>query len=497
VAHKSDKKTKDNGDSSEHSQRALPVLLVFIGLFLLFWLALGTLHTFSPLEQEIRGVDPVGYYAWPRSILFDRDLDFHNEYRTLNPPRLWTEWNIVRPNQDRTPTGKMPNAFSIGPGLLWTPFLLIAHILAIVGGAPADGFSQPYQSAVFFANLFYGLAGAILTFYFIRTWFDKRVSAVAAIAAWTCSPALYYTYAQEAMSHAGSFFCTALVLLLWARWRTRDTFWPWAIIGIALGLNALVRWQNVTLCIIPAVDLLWTRKPRDAAKLALAAATTVITFFPQLIGWKILYGSFLTIPQGGGFMDWTHPNPLKPLFSGEYGLITWTPLCALGIVGIFLWPKADRRIYIALAAAFLAQMYIQSIAGNVGWSFSMRRLVNCVPLFAVGYALILQRLGWRMLGPSLIVAVFAFWNLLFALQYGGFIDPLYVDQAMTTLAREQGVSAQALPEMAQLPSGEPFEFTAFVQEHRFPRGTSPTLRQFTTDKFVVFFFAGYKLLGGG
>jgi hypothetical protein len=496
---------------------SLPAIVV---LFLLFWLAFSGLGVFSPMRQRVVGVDPVGYYAWLRSAAFDHDLQFENEYRVLNAGVLIPGDTLVRPDGLRTATGHLPNAFSIGPALLWAPFLAGAHGAlawahgalagthgaALLTGAPADGFSRPYHSAIFFANMFYGMMGTVLTYFAVRTWFPARVAAIAAIAAWACSPALYYTYAQEAMSHAGSFFASALFLLAWARWRQEEAYWRWALIGGALGLVTLVRWQDVALALIPTVDLLWSPKPlstpkqdwlRRGAKLAVCAGATVAVFLPQLIGWKILYGSFLTIPQGSDFIQWGRPRMVDLLFSTRYGLVTWTPWCALGLIGLFSGPKTlQRPVFLSLSIALLIHMYVGACAGNMGWSFGMRRMVGCMPILATGFAAAAMRLNtpWRRKAALTIVLTLACWNFLFVVQYGGFLDPFYAHRALGELASEYNLDPPALLTLRQLPDGQPFDARAFVYAHRFPRDSSPTFAQLVTDKLLVLWMIPQRLL---
>ncbi|MBI5093515.1 MAG: hypothetical protein HZB26_13870 [Candidatus Hydrogenedentes bacterium] len=457
------------------------VPMIVVALFVCLWAAFAWLGVFLPMKQRIAGVDPVGYYAWIHSLAFDHDLQFENEYLMLNggvylgPP-------FPDPNGPRTPTGHLSNPFSLGPGLLWTPFVFAAHVIAKLKGYPADGFSEPYIAAVFVANAVYGLIGTLLLYWGLRTWFTRGASAVAAIAAWAASPLLYYTYAQQAMSHTCSFFAMALLLEVWARLRLRPGYGPWAVVGAALGLATLVRWQNVTFAIIPAIDLLARDPKRNLPRLAVCAVAAVVAFSPQMIVWKIVYGSFVTIPQGSGFMDWRHPHPLLVLFSPSYGLLTWTPLCAIGLVGLFIWPKDNRLPFITLAAAFLVQFYVQSVAGNIGWTFGMRRMDNCVPLLAVGFALFSTRLHVRWGWSALVSGLFIVWNFLFVLQYAGFINQYYVDSAFDEFVRAHGTTRGQVLQTRRLPDGAPFDPRVFAFDHTFPKGGKPTLRQFTLDK---------------
>ena len=280
--------------------------------------------------------------------------------------------------------------------------------------------------------------------------------------------------------------------------RKRETWWGWALIGASLGLAALVRWQNVTFAVIPAVDLLWKTDRKKLVWLAGCAAATVLVFSPQMVGWHIVYGSALTIPQGQGFMAWFRPAIFHVLFSAREGLFTWTPLMAAGVFGLFLWPKGKKKAYIAMAAAILIQVYVSACAGDAGWSFGMRRLVNCAPFFGVGLATVFSR--FMLTKPKWTVCIIGActaWNVLFAMQYGGLLDALYVNEALYALAEQQNVPVDALTTMRKLPDGTVFNIEEYVRAHRFPRDASPTFRQFTSDKLTVLIVFVRRVLGMG
>ena len=498
-------KKKGKKAAGDKPERGLPWLerphagvTLILGLALFFWLCFALAGTFSPPEERITGVDPVAYYAWVRSLAFDHDLDFENEYRELVPQEALTDGSPVDPDGPRTPTGHVPNVFSMGPGLLWAPFIAMGHFAAKMSGIPADGYSQPYHTAVFLANIVYGTLGALLVFAALRAWWDKRTSALAAIGAWACSPALYYTYAQEAMSHACSFFAMALFLCAWLHLRKRETLWAWALIGATLGLAALVRWQNATFALIPAIDLLWKADRSKLARLAVCAAATLLVFGPQMAGWHVLYGSPVTIPQGEGFMTWLRPAIIHVLFSAREGLFTWTPLMAAGVVGLFLWPREDRKPYIAITAAVLVQIYISACAGDAGWSFGMRRLINCAPFFGIGLATVLSRyMTAKPRWAAAIITACVAWNVLFAMQYAGLLDMLYVNEALYALSEHHNVPVDALDSMRRLPDGTPFNIEEFARAHCFPRDGAPTLRQFIPDKLTVLVVFVRRVLGMG
>src|SRR5438067_5796303 len=64
------------------------------------------------------------YYAYLRSLMFDRDVDFTNDYRMLG---LGDKANLFQP----TVTGHAHSAWTIGPAIVWSPFFGAAHLVAL------------------------------------------------------------------------------------------------------------------------------------------------------------------------------------------------------------------------------------------------------------------------------------------------------------------------------------------------------------------------------
>ena len=120
-------------------------------------------------------------------------------------------------------------------------------------------------------------------------------------------------------------------------------------------------------------------------------------FFPQLIAWKIIYGKFLLIPQGEGFMRWGHPEILKFLFSSWHGFYSWTPILIFSTIGLFLLYQRDRRMAIGFFLIFILQIYVNSCASDwqAGISFGARRMTGLTPIFVIGLASFLSLFSGR------------------------------------------------------------------------------------------------------
>jgi len=144
-----------------------------------------------------------------------------------------------------------------------------------------------------------------------------------------------------------------------------------------------------------------------------------------MVAWKILYGSFLTIPQGEGFMHWGAPQILSLLFSTNHGLITYTPIMLFCLIGLFLFKPGNRMNVILLAVfltIFLIEFYLNSVADDWagGWAFGARRLLSCSIIFSWGLANLISWLWDKTVWRNIAFAFFAFlivFNLLFYYQW--------------------------------------------------------------------------------
>ena len=87
-------------------------------LLLLFLLSL-------PLINPIVHGDGVGYYAYARAPLIEHSLHFEEDWRhaNLNFSQSRTRQDGQLLPEEYTETGYVSNLFTIGPAILWFPFL--------------------------------------------------------------------------------------------------------------------------------------------------------------------------------------------------------------------------------------------------------------------------------------------------------------------------------------------------------------------------------------
>lgn len=376
------------------SRETLALLLLLLPALAEFQLAGGRL-----------GGDGVMYFVYTRSLFFDRDLDFTDEYDHFG---LLSRGDLAMP----TDTGLRRSIFAVGPGLLMLPLYAVGHGVAVLQsalGAPVkvNGFSPPYSNAAALSGLLAGFAALLLVHGLLRRHFRPGLALGATLLLWGGSFLHWYMVQQPTMSHAFSACAAALALVTWDRTRQGRTTLQALGLGLLLGFGMCVRWQNGVLLLLPALDLWGSLRAGRRAGQAWAAALrpllgpaaalgagALLGAVPQMWAWKVIYGEWLLRypPHGAGFLRLGRPFALETLFSSRHGLLSWTPALWAGYLGFLpLWrhrPQLARPLLLPL----LAMTYVNMCSGDwwAGGSFSNRRFDSLLPLFALGLAAALE-----------------------------------------------------------------------------------------------------------
>jgi len=379
--------------------------------------------------------DATHHFVQLRSLVFDHDLNFRNEYMRLygiEGETPGTDW-IFR---ELTPTGHVRNYMPIGPALLWAPLYLLVALVQLVGASldvssPPDGFGWAFQMVP-------GVTGVVAaTLATIVTWrlaerFTNAVSALAAtVAVWMGAHALYYSLVSPSYSHAPSMLTSALFFSYWLSPLQTLSLGRLTAMGALAGAATLMRWQDVVFLAVPLIEAA-TWRARWSQRLTGAIAAVLawgVVFSPQMAVWHVLYGRALAVPQGSSFMQWTAPHPIAVLFSFNHGLFTWAPLLIVACAGLVVFARRHPALAPPLIAVVVASWYVNAAVRDwwAGEAFGARRFLSLFPLFVIGMAIWLQaqrrpvRVQARRFG---IAALFVVANGLLLLQYQLFMKGL-------------------------------------------------------------------------
>lgn len=417
-----------------------------------------------PLVNPIVHGDGVGYYAYARAVLIQHNLNFEEDWRhgNLGFAQARVSSNGQLYPGEYTETGHVGNLFSIGPAMLWLPFLAVAHALVLAGNAlganlPADGFSFPYLLAMALGSAIYGFLGLLLSFSLARKYVGEKWALLATLGIWLCSSLPVYMYFNPAWSHAHSAFVAALFLWYWDHTRTNRGTGQWLLLGLVGGLMIDVYYPNGVLLVIPLLESaqayisFWPELARAGRKLFLQNVVFLLAVFvatlPIYITRKIIFGGYLRL---GSYSllpwDWSAPHWRSVLFSPDHGLLSWTPLLGFALFGLFLAPRPARTVALYFAVAAGAFYYV--ISSYPYWdgiaSFGNRFFISLTPLFIFGLAVLLFRVGQLFSSPRMAAAVlsttlaaFALWNWGFIFQWGAHLVPVRGAISWSEMAHNQ------------------------------------------------------------
>jgi hypothetical protein len=393
-----------------------------LGVLLLLLIALPSLVLQWRAGVPRIDADGVEYYAHLRSLYFDRDVSFANEFTHFGIADRWDKTNL-------TSTGLRRTNFSVGPALLWMPFYAGGDVIARIKGDVQDGYSPWHIRAVCLGSLFYAVAGLMLTFGWALRLFDRSAAFWASVVAFYGTFVAWYAVYEATVSHAMSFCIAAVCLRIWWDGRERLTVARALALGLAIGLCADVRWQNGVLLLLPAYTCLLGLR-RDAAGSLKAGSALLAGFIvgvlPQLLVFKAIFGEYL-LPypvQGRDYLRLGRPRLLETFFSSRHGLLFWTPVLWLSFIGLVALAWSRRQVWLAILAVVALMTWVNAASADwwAGGSFSNRRFDSVMPLLALGMAVSLERImEWARRHPVRVIGVLgaalSLWNGLFMETY--------------------------------------------------------------------------------
>jgi hypothetical protein len=406
-------------------------LLLLLGLLsLVSYITIVTIFP-SKTGRLVQG-DAVHHYVYLRSLVFDHDLQFQNEYVRLY--RLKGDEPDVDWILHRLPTGYVRNRMPIGPAIVWAPLYVLTcgfvWLLDMAGwGYGLDGYGRLFQLSGGVSGSIAASVGVWVAFLTARRLYGDRTAIWATVGLWLGSSAWYYSLVSPMYSHASSMLATGLFMCTWARPQPRLTVRRYVCLGALGGFAALVRWQDAIFLCAPLFDAVWdiARGPRSPAErwrrsvvgVLACAAAALIVFSPQMFVWQVLYGRMLTVPQGPEFMQWGSPALVKVLFSDYHGLFSWTPIAVLAVAGLPLLVRRDPRIGIGASAIIVISWYANAAAADwwAGEAFGARRFVSCFPIFVLGLTALFDRVGERVGVMATVAGVAIGLNALLLFQY--------------------------------------------------------------------------------
>jgi hypothetical protein len=381
-------------------------LIVTLAAGLLLAFMYGTSpHSHSP------GSD--GHYLWlfARSMVFDHDVDFRNDYELCGDPQHWGSSHE---------TGRANNPFYLGPAVVWTPVLAMFRLVERLSpGTPADvagGCRGVLAQQTLWTGPLLGTLTVWLMYRIARRQTRDGPAAVTAGLLTLGTPLAAYAALKPSYSHAYDAFWAAVSVLAALRAAERPrSLARWALAGAAIGVGLLQRPVSVAYGVVPAalaIAALWGEWGLLGMSLgALGLGVVACGLLPQMLVNHASYGVWWRGPPGGPlFMQYRHAHPWLLLFAPHGGLFLTAPVVWLAVPGAIAGARDSRTrsLFVSLFVAVAATTWISSAAldWNASGTFGARRLTSLAPLLAAPVALTLEGLRrWLRAKPSRAMAL--------------------------------------------------------------------------------------------
>ncbi|MBS4057623.1 MAG: hypothetical protein KGZ82_09940 [Bacteroidales bacterium] len=312
--------------------------------------------------------------------------------------------------------------FFCGMAILLSPFFFLGHLLALLTGQPADGFSAPYQLAMTIAAWFYVAVGLIFIRKVLLKFFSDNIVSLSLIALYLGTNLLFWTTFDAGAPHTILFTLYAMLLWFTIRWHENPKKTYAMLIGLLLGLIIVSRPSEIIAACIP---LLWgisdmssfrqkaTLIKKHYGHLFVLFFFTFLAGLPQISYYyhytgKIFLDTY-TDPQSS--LDFSNPRFAWVLFSFRKGWFIYAPLMFFAVLGFFpLWKRHPTIVPALIIFTALNLFIIASFTSLIsyGWRAFIQSYALLVFPLAASIAFIAKKhkfIQWL----SVLVLSFFIW----------------------------------------------------------------------------------------
>ncbi len=409
-------------------------------LFALIAVLLAVLFAQQKLSNGITS-DGALYFAHLRSIVFDHDLEITAEIDALH--------------QEHRPHDVVP----IGPAIVWAPaYLTVAALDRIGSGAGAWtraagthlGLTAGYVQAAAVSSFLMMAVGLIALHLRVRREFGPAIAFVTSLLTLGATTLAWYVIFEPSMTHAVSFGCVAIALVLTERWLVdaRPTWRQGLLLGAWFSVVILVRPEDGVFLLFPLTAILFApiwrtalvhERLRTAGAMALGAAP-LLALQVAALAWLMSTNTFSLVGGDDGYLTFFDARILDVLFSSRHGLMSWTPIVWIALIGTiaYAWQRPIWAIPAILAFLMLVWTNGSAHDWSGGWAYGGRRFTSVLAALTPGVATALVGIYRRpllLVGPA--VACVIGWNALLMTQYQRQMLPRDESLRFATLVHQQ------------------------------------------------------------
>ncbi|MBO4587115.1 MAG: hypothetical protein J5677_04790 [Bacteroidales bacterium] len=362
-------------------------------------------------ENVIRW-DVINFYSYLPAAFIEHDLTLtfarNDIERYICSDHYWPE--IL-------PDSSMVIKTTMGLSLLYSPFFLVANVLAEPLGYTPDGFSPPYALSLLLACVFWVSLGFVYLRKLLLRHFSEVVTTIVLAVTLFATNLYWYSSYEAAYAHGFLFGLTCIFLWQTERWHENHSWWCTVAAGLNLGLITLIRPTDaLVLLYFLLYDVTsWnglkekvTMYLQQWPKVVAMAVSTIAMWVPQMIYWHVVTGHlfFFSYTHNERFF-WTQPKIIEFLFSFRKGWFIYTPVMVFAILGLIPLYKHYRKYFYPIIFFLIINIYVLSCwwCWWFGGSFGQRSMIDCYGMMAIPMAAFVAWLLKRKTVPRIILIV--------------------------------------------------------------------------------------------
>lgn len=312
--------------------------------------------------ENIIEADGLGYYSYLPAVFIYKDISFSftTDIAAKYPNiRFWDGFS--KPDSQ----GQV-NKYFVGLSILWLPFFLLAHLLSLLLGFPADGYSQLYHISILLAANFYLWIGCRFTRKLMLEYsVPPGPTAFILLSTVFATNLFFYVTVDASMTHVYSFSLIAAFLYnihsLFKNKKIRHLYRS----ALLLGLIVLLRPTNIVI-VLMIPFFAWSFKALlkmirvYKLRIPIACVIFLLGLLPQFIWYYLQTGHFIVWSYGEEGFNFTDPQIFNVLFSYQKGIFIYTPLILLSLGGSIYLFRKNKFQFAVMLAFLLISTYIIS-----------------------------------------------------------------------------------------------------------------------------------------
>ncbi|MEP6794170.1 MAG: hypothetical protein ABJB16_07580 [Saprospiraceae bacterium] len=374
----------------------------------LIWFSLGTFYYPKWNKQGSEAAiswDVSGYYHYLPAIFIYHDIKKQAYMADIDAKYL------PSPAHDQSfghhDSGNRVNKYAIGQAIMYSPFFFLAHTYAkLTKSYPADGYSKPYQVAIWLGSFLMSLLGLLLLRQILRLYFTDQIVAWVLFALGLATNWMEYASISNGMNHTWLFtLMCGLILFSYQFYKKKN--WASSVgIGICLGLATLTRPTEIIWALVPVLWGIQSLRERITflfqqwKKCVVAALIAGLIMSIQMIYWKSVAGEWIVYSYGDQGFNWLHPKIWRGLMGVNVGWWIYTPIMIMALAGFFSLYKKNKPLFWPTFVTSILAIYITLSWAHWegGGGLGQRNLIQIYPLLSIPLAMLIDWFDTRKWG---------------------------------------------------------------------------------------------------